>query len=287
MTTAYDTPAVLAVAPNGARRGKADHAALPLTPAELAQAAADAVAAGASMIHLHVRDADGRHSLDADLYRAAIAAVEDATGDRLVIQVTSEAAGSYDAPAQIAAMRTLKPRFCSLGLREFLPEGAGRAAEADLARLLNDLAAAGGRWQWILYDAQEVERLARLRDRGILPVAGGLDGGAAPVLYVLGRYAPGGGRPGDLVGFLAARAETGFEDPWMVCAFGPAELAATGAALSLGGHARLGFENNMTLRDGAPAPDNAALIGQAAGVAAALGRPVADAATARALFGIG
>ena len=40
MTTAYDTPAVLAVAPNGARRGKVDHAALPLTPAELAQAAA-------------------------------------------------------------------------------------------------------------------------------------------------------------------------------------------------------------------------------------------------------
>ncbi|GGB45950.1 3-keto-5-aminohexanoate cleavage protein [Tistrella bauzanensis] len=286
-------PVLLAVAPNGARRGHGDHPRLPVGPAELADVAVRAADAGAAMIHLHVRDDNGRHSLNPDRYRAAVAAVEDAVGDRLLIQATSEAAGIYRAPDQIAAMRALMPGFCSLALREFLPPidkgAADPVAEAALQGLLEDLGAAGCGWQWILYDAADVYRLARLRDRGVLPAMGGalaLAGGAAPVLYVLGRYAPGGGRVGELVGYLAAQSDTGFDDPWMVCAFGAAELAATGAAVALGGHARLGFENNMNLKNGRTAPDNAALITQAVAVADALGRPLADAAAARRIFGL-
>ena len=82
-------------APNGARKTKADHPALPITPKELAATASDCLDAGASMIHLHVRDAQGRHSLDAELYRTAMSAIRRAVGDQLVIQVTSEAAGVY------------------------------------------------------------------------------------------------------------------------------------------------------------------------------------------------
>ena len=83
-------PVFLAVAPNGARKTKADHPALPITPAELAATAAACAEAGAAMIHLHVRDADQRHSLDVEAYRAAIAAVRSAVGEDLVIQATSE-----------------------------------------------------------------------------------------------------------------------------------------------------------------------------------------------------
>ncbi len=52
-------PVVIAVAPNGARKSKADHPRLPLTPSELAECAQDCLDAGASMLHLHVRDAAG------------------------------------------------------------------------------------------------------------------------------------------------------------------------------------------------------------------------------------
>ena len=68
--TMNDRNIAIAVAPNGGRKTKADHPALPLTPAELAATAAECLEAGAAMIHVHVRDANGRHLLDADAYRA-------------------------------------------------------------------------------------------------------------------------------------------------------------------------------------------------------------------------
>ena len=66
---------MLAVAPNGARKTREDHPALPLSPAELADTSAACRDAGACMIHLHVRDAQQQHSLDPELYRVAIAAI--------------------------------------------------------------------------------------------------------------------------------------------------------------------------------------------------------------------
>ena len=68
-------PLVLTVAPNGARAGRHDHPALPLDPAALAATARACLDAGAAVLHLHVRDANDRHSLDAGRYREALAAV--------------------------------------------------------------------------------------------------------------------------------------------------------------------------------------------------------------------
>ena len=56
----------ITVAPNGGRRSKADHPALPLTVPELVRTAAECLAAGAAMLHLHIRDAQGGHLLDSD-----------------------------------------------------------------------------------------------------------------------------------------------------------------------------------------------------------------------------
>src|SRR5579863_3077605 len=64
---------IVTVAPNGGRKTKADHPALPLTADELARTAAECLERGASMIHLHVRDKDGGHSLDPEAYRSVIA----------------------------------------------------------------------------------------------------------------------------------------------------------------------------------------------------------------------
>lgn len=84
------------------------------------------------------------------------------------------------------------------------------------------------------------------------------------VLFVLGRYSAGQkSSPADLLPFLAAWRETGLDQSgveWAVCAFGKQEADCAATAVMLGGHARIGFENNMTLPDGAMAPDNAALL---------------------------
>ena len=246
-----------------------------MTPDELAHSAAACLEAGAAMIHLHVRDEEGAHSLDVEAYRAAIAAVRAAVGERMVIQVTSEAVGRYSPQEQMAMVRALRPEAVSLAPRELLPEGAD---EAEVAGFLAWLDAESILPQFILYSAEEVERFDRLIERGIVPA------GRRFLLFVLGRYSAGQqSAPSDLLPFVAANKQ---DHPWAVCAFGAREAACAIAAMTLEGHARIGFENNLLLPDGSRAPDNAALIAAAARGADALARPIADAATARDLMAL-
>ena len=124
-------PTAIAVAPNGGRKVKADHPAVPLTPAELAVTAARCRDAGASMIHAHVRTADGHHLLDADAYKDATAAIRGAVGQDLVIQITSEALGKYSPAEQRAVVRDVRPEAVSLALRELVPDASEEAAFAE------------------------------------------------------------------------------------------------------------------------------------------------------------
>lgn len=239
-------------APNGARRGPADHAALPLTPTALADCAVDLQAQGVSVLHLHVRNADGAHSLDPARYRAAIAAIRQRVGDRLVLQVTTEAVGRYTREEQMAVVRELRPEAVSLALPELCPDAD---AEPSAARFYAWLHRERIWPQHILYSADDVRRFETLRRRGLL-------GDDTPsCLLVLGRYAKNlEGDPNDLAEQLALLDTNAVS--WTVCTFGRHENAAALAAAERGGHVRLGFENNLLLCDGTPARDNAELIAQ-------------------------
>ena len=72
----FSHPLLITVAPNGAYKQRPDHSALPITTAELGQTAKLCLDAGAAMIHMHIRDAQGRHSLDVQGYRDAQQAVK-------------------------------------------------------------------------------------------------------------------------------------------------------------------------------------------------------------------
>ncbi|WP_296580718.1 3-keto-5-aminohexanoate cleavage protein [Xanthobacter sp.] len=267
-------PLVIANAPNGATRIKADHPALPMTAAELARNAAEIVEAGAALIHIHVRDAEGRHLLDADAYREATAAIRREVGDRLVVQATSEAAGRYKAPEQIAVVRALRPEAVSLALREIIPDEAHEAAAADFFAWLRRERIMV---QIILYSPEEVHRYSALKGRGVLG-----DGEDFP-LFVLGRYTSGQvSTPADLVPFLAAAGTP--PRLWAMCAFGPKENACATVAAGLGGHVRVGFENNLFAPDGALADNNAAQVRRAAEGARLLNRPLATADVVRGLY---
>ena len=98
-------PMMIAVAPNGARKQKTDHNSLPITPSELAYSAVECRDAGACMIHLHVRDGQGGHSLDVDAYRAATTAVRNVVGEDMIIQITTEAVGVYSIDQQIQTVQ--------------------------------------------------------------------------------------------------------------------------------------------------------------------------------------
>ena len=266
-------PLIVTVAPNGAYKQHADHPAVPLTPAALADTAKACRDAGAAMLHMHIREADGRHSLDVEGYREALRVVHAAVGDGMVLQITSEAAGRYQAPAQIAMVRALRPEAVSIGLREIDKPEIG---EAGLQDFFGWLARERVMVQVILYDVADLKRWQALRSRGVVPDAPWF------LLFVLGRYTAGQvSDPRDLLPFVGAH-DGG--EPWAICAFGATENTCIAAAAALGGHARVGFENNLLCKDGSTAPDNRALVRQAAEAAFALGRPLAGADDIRRRF---
>jgi uncharacterized protein (DUF849 family) len=268
-------PLVVIAAPNGARLDKDGHPAVPLTAAELAACAADLADCGVSVLHLHVRDDDGRHVLDAGRYRAAQDAIRERVGDRLVLQITTEAVGRYNRAQQAALVRQTRPEAVSLALRELCPDSATEPEAGEFFRELHEL----GIWpQYILYSAAEAARFERLRQEGFF-------GTSAPfALFVLGRYSDSlEGDPGELDAFLAAFEPGAFA--WAVCCFGPAEPAAVQRAATLGGHVRIGFENNRVLPDGTVARNNAQLVASELALlpaAGALQRPIATADWVRA-----
>lgn len=244
------SPVILACAPNGAYRTRADHPALPVTVADIV---ADAVAcrrSGAAMLHLHVRDDRDRHVLDAGTYQRAIAGLRAELGDDLVVQITTDAGGRFAPAAQMDVVRRVHPEAVSLSVRELVRTDADVPAFAAFVRWLR---AEGILTQFILYDLLDIRQLQRLRDRGAVEHPRLL------VLFVLGtrmRPARGGENLAARLALLDGTAE------WMTCTFGPSETAAAVASAALGGHARIGFENNLWHPDGALAPSNAARVRQ-------------------------
>jgi uncharacterized protein (DUF849 family) len=239
-------------APNGARRTHADHPALPVTADELADCAASLLDAGVSVLHLHVRDSEGKHTLASDAYRAAMRRISRRTGNRLILQVTTESVGRYTREEQISLVRELRPEAASLALRELCPDDDAEPVVAPFfAWLVTERI-----WpQYILYAVEDVRRFESMRRRGVFAEE------HPSCLLVLGRYADQqAGDPAQLDALLSSADHERF--PWSVCCFGPREQQAMLAALGKGGHVRLGFENNLLLADGSPAADNATLITQ-------------------------
>ena len=245
------TPLMIAVDPNGARKTKDDHAGLPLSPTELAMTAAECQDAGACMIHLHVRDQHGGHSLDADLYREAIAAIRKQVGDELIIQITTEAVGIYKPDEQIQLVKDLRPEAISVALREICPLPTDESRAADFFAWLQASRIAP---QYILYDSEDIKRFNEMQNRGIVPQE------SANVLLVLGRYTDGQkSRAEDLNPLLENLKR---KNLWWLCAFGSTELDCMEAAMEQGGHCRIGFENNQQMADETLARNNAALVSQ-------------------------
>jgi uncharacterized protein (DUF849 family) len=242
---------VVAVAPNGGRKTKTDHPGLPTTAEEVAQTAAECLEKGAAMLHLHVRDRQGVHLLDAEAYRTAIGRICAKVGDRLVVQITSESIGRYSAAQQMAVVLDTNPEAASFALRELAPEKKDEAPFGDFLLRLKRMRV----WpQIILYSPQEAARLAAMQKRGVIPFD------RVAVLYVLGRFSLlRRAAPSDLLPFLAPEAPR-FAS-WSVCAFGRREAACVVAGAALGGDVRVGFENNVMLPSGEQAATNAELVG--------------------------
>lgn len=259
--TSQEHNVFISVAPNGARKTKEQAPPIPLSIEELAEEAYHCQQAGAVLYHLHIRDKDQKHILDAEQYKDTIAAIKEKVGDNMVIQSTTEAVGIYTPEQQITLVEELKPEATSLALREFIPSPD---YEASSCEFLNWVTTEGIFAQYILYSPEELSYYLTLKELGKILNNNDF------LLFVLGKkhaksndnsaYAT----PKDLAPFLdiLQKHPTLAPKGWAICAFGGYELDCMIGAATQGGHVRIGFENNHLLKDQSPAPSNAGLIKQ-------------------------
>jgi len=240
---------LIMVAPNGARRTKSDHPALPMTVAETVAAAKACYEAGAGALHAHVRDDAGHHVLDAVLYRQLLSQMK-AAAPQMLVQITTEAVGRYSPSEQRHLVQEVRPQAVSIALKEMIPDAETAEAASFYAWAQDE----GIAVQHILYSPDDVARFLALSSEGVVP------DGPQQVLFVLGRYSQNQqSAPEDLDPFLQAMetGSAGKTPDWAVCAFGERETECLAYAVSKGGKARIGFENGLWNRDGRLARDNA------------------------------
>jgi uncharacterized protein (DUF849 family) len=276
MASQSTTGTLITVAPTGAETAKADAPALPTTLAELVATAVACERAGAAMIHVHLRDEQDRSCLDVGKLREAVAAIRAET--RLLVQL-STGGGVHDSFADRIAVLDAAPDSCSLtcGTVNF-----GDDVFANPWALITELYRAaqerGVIPEFELFDLGHVNTLHRLLDTYGPPPTGRVH--ADLVMGVPGGVA---GNTAALVAMVAALPAGA---TWSATGIGRSSLPVALAALSAGGHLRVGMEDTLTFARGVPVTDNAELVTRAATLAALAQRPAMDPATARAFLGL-
>ena len=238
----------LMIAPNGARKTKKDHPNLPITIPEIVEDADKCFNSGVNAIHAHVRDKNGNHSLDAGLYHELITELNIKI-PKLPVQITTEAVGKYSPDEQFEVIKKVLPESASVAFVEMVPD----IKDTKLAKKFYKFSIENNiQIQHILYSIEDLKAFIHAIKSKIIPDVN------LQVLYVLGRYSKNfQSNKEDLDAFLNEHKRVISDFEWGICAFGRAETECLIKAYSLGGKARVGFENNFHNKDGAIANSNA------------------------------
>jgi uncharacterized protein (DUF849 family) len=267
---------MITVAPTGAETAKSDAPSLPVTLDELVAAARACEAAGAAMIHVHIRDDAAAPSLDPVRLKDTVAALREATA--LVVQLST--GGSVHDPFENRlAVLDAEPDSCSLTCGTvnfggdvflnpwpFMIELYQRTQERAIVP------------EFELFDLGHVTSMNRLLDKYGAP-----HGGHVHCDLVMGVP---GGMPGTAEALLTAVHALPAGASWSATGVGRSTLPVALAALSSGGHLRVGMEDTLTFAPGEPVRDNAQLVERAASLARLGGRPAMSSDDARQLLEI-
>jgi 3-keto-5-aminohexanoate cleavage enzyme len=246
---------LITVAPTGAETSKSDCPQLPTTLSELVETARRCEAAGAAMVHVHIRDDEHRPTLDQGRLHETVAALREETS--LVVQLST--GGSVHDPLE-DRLKVLDaaPDSCSLtmGTTNFGDDVFLNPMPfvRDLYQLSQERHVVP---EFELFDLGHVASLHQLLARHGLPY-----GGKVHVDLVMGVP---GGMPGTADALVAAVAALPAQTTsWSATGIGRSTLAVALASLSKGGHLRVGMEDVLTLSRGVPVQHNEELVARAA-----------------------
>lgn len=284
---------ILTVAVTGNLTTLQQYPNLPCTPEQIATAALESAKAGAAVAHIHVRYPDGRPSMELDHYREVVSRIRDKNSD-LIINLTTGLGGRFvpgKEDPKIAGPGTsivhplrrvehivaLKPDISTLDLNTMF---SGTAVvintPENVTIMANEIYKAGVKPEIEVFDTGDIHLAHDLLAKGVLK---------GPLLFqiVMGVKFGFNATPETL---LYAKSLLPAGSDWASFGLGRAEFPAVALNYWLGGHIRVGLEDNIYLRKGVLAPNNAALCEKAARILDDLGGELATAKEARTILGL-
>jgi uncharacterized protein (DUF849 family) len=267
---------LITVAPTGAESAKADVPALPVTLDELVATAVECRAAGAAVIHVHIRDADTQPTLDLGRLKDTVAALRESTD--LIVQLSTGGAVTDSFDRRLAVLDAA-PDGCSLtcGTVNF-GDDVFMNPWSFMTELYVRTQELGVVPEFELFDFGHIASLHRLLDKYGPP-----HGGHVHCDLVMGVP---GGMPGDAATLVQAVSALPAGATWSATGIGRTTLPVMFAALAAGGHLRVGMEDTVTFSRGRPVTGNAELVERAATLAAHAQRPPLTPDQARGMLGM-
>lgn len=277
---------------------------LPLTGDDIARSAIEAAKAGATILHLHARNPEnGRPSADPAHWAGFLPAIK--AGCDGVINMTTGGSAVMTLDQRLAAPKQFAPEMCSLNMgtmnfalypmaarikewrfdweKPFL-EGSDdlvfKNTPRDIAYVLAEMGARGARFEFECYDVSHLYMLKHFVDRGA--VAGPLY-----IQFVFGVLGGMAADP-DMLVLMKRTADRLFGADYLfsVLAAGRQQIPMASMAAAMGGHVRVGLEDNLYIARGELARSNAQQVAQIRAIVEGMGRQVATPAEARAMLGL-
>ena len=262
---------IITCALTGAEVTKEHNPAVPYTVAEMARSAHEAVQAGASILHIHVRHDDGTPTQEAKRYEEVLSAIRARCPDA-ILQVSTGGATGMGRQERMAPL-TLFPEMATLdcGTLNFGGDEIFVNTENDIIAFAEGIQSRGIYKELECFEKGHVDMALRLHKKGYI---------TAPLhfSFVLGVV---GGMTGEERDFRFLRGSIPQDATYSVAGIGRFEFPLALLAIRDGGHVRVGFEDNIYLEKGVLAASNARLVEKAARMARAEGRDIATPAEAR------
>ena len=265
---------IITVAPVGAEVMREQTPHIPISPEEIAEEARRARDAGAAIVHVHGRNPDGSPTQSAAIFGDIIARVRARTD--LVVQVSTGGAAGMSADERLEPL-ACKPEMATLtvGTLNFGRDVFSNPLEL-VERFAREIRARGVRPEVEVFDLGMLPTADKLVADGLLAdplhydfvmgVPGGIAATAANLLHLISNIRGGA--------------------TWTVAAMGRHQLPMAALAIVLGGHVRVGFEDNIYYSKGVLATSNAQLVERVVRIARELGREIATPAEARRILGV-
>lgn len=267
---------IITAAITGAELSKTKVPALPVTPEEQAQAAKECIEAGASVIHIHVRDDHGNPSQELSHFKRTVEAIRKACPIQPIIQFSTGGAVGEPMDRRIASL-TLRPEMASFNT------GTINFGEDIFVNTFAEMRTLAGSFrkhdvvpEYELYDAGHVDNLKKLIKEGVIKPP-------YHCQFVLGVP---GALSGEIQSLVFLVQNLPADSSWAVAGVGRYELPLSAHAIAMGGHVRVGLEDNVYYSKGRLAKSNAELVARVKRLSEELGREVASPNEARSMMGI-